>query len=59
VAINEKEHSKNSARENYDDIASTMPNQFRPNFWQPQLMGPQPSPISIQQFQQAQSSWKP
>jgi hypothetical protein len=37
-------------------IASTMPNRFRPNYWKPQLMGPQPIPIPIQQFQQAQPS---
>jgi hypothetical protein len=40
------------------NIASTMPNQFCQNFWQTQLIGPQPSPIPIQQFQQAQSSWQ-
>jgi hypothetical protein len=39
-------------------IASTVPNQFRPNFWQ-HLMSPQPSTIPIQQYQQAQSSWQP
>jgi hypothetical protein len=31
-------------------ITSSMPNQFRPNFWQPQLMNSQPSPIAMQQF---------
>jgi hypothetical protein len=40
-------------------IATTMPNQFHQNFWQPQLMGPQPSPIPVQQFQHAQLSWRP
>jgi hypothetical protein len=29
-------------------IASTMPNQLRPSFWQPQFMGPQPNPITVQ-----------
>jgi hypothetical protein len=41
------------------NISSTMLNQFLQNFWQPQLMSPQPAPIPIQQFQQAQSSWQP
>jgi hypothetical protein len=27
-------------------IASSMPSQFRPNFWQPQFMNSQPSPIA-------------
>jgi hypothetical protein len=29
-------------------IVSTMPSQFRPNFWQPQLMGPQPNLVTLQ-----------
>jgi hypothetical protein len=40
-------------------IASTMPNQFRPDFWQPQFMNPQQSSIPIQQLQHTQSSWQP
>jgi hypothetical protein len=32
------------------NITSTMPNQFRPSFWQPQFMGPQPNPVRVQQF---------
>jgi hypothetical protein len=32
-------------------IASSMPNQHRPNFWQPQFMNSQPSPVAMQQFQ--------
>jgi hypothetical protein len=32
-------------------IASSMPNQIRPNFWQPQFMNSQPSPVALQQFQ--------
>jgi hypothetical protein len=40
-------------------ITSMMLDQFRPNFWQPQFMGPQSNLVSIQQFQQAQSSWQP
>jgi hypothetical protein len=39
-------------------IASSMPNQFHPNFWQPQFMNSQPSPVAVQQFQQPQSSWQ-
>jgi hypothetical protein len=31
-------------------IASTMPNQLRPSFWQPQFMNSQPSPVTKQQF---------
>jgi hypothetical protein len=37
-------------------IASSMPSQFRLNFWQPQFMNSQPSPVPIQQFSQPQSS---
>jgi hypothetical protein len=37
-------------------IASSMPNQLRPNFWQPQFMNSQPSPVAMQQFQQPQLS---
>jgi hypothetical protein len=40
-------------------IASSMPSQFRPNFWQPQFMNSQPSPVPIKQFSQTQSSWQP
>jgi hypothetical protein len=40
-------------------IASSMPNQLRPNFWQPQFMGSQPSPVAMQQLQQPQPSWQP
>jgi hypothetical protein len=29
------------------NIAPTMPNQFRPSFWQPQFMGPQPNPVTV------------
>jgi hypothetical protein len=28
-------------------IASSMPNQLHPNFWQPQFMNSQPSPIAM------------
>jgi FtsZ-binding cell division protein ZapB len=38
------------------NIASTMPNQFHPSFWQPQFMGSQPNPVIVQQFQQPQPS---
>jgi hypothetical protein len=40
-------------------IASSMPSQLRPNFWQPQFMNSQPSPVAMQQFQQPQPSWQP
>jgi hypothetical protein len=40
-------------------IASTMPNQLRPSFWQPQFMNFQPNPVTLQQFQQPQPSWQP
>jgi hypothetical protein len=40
-------------------IASSMPSQFRPNFWQPQFANPQSSSVPVQQFQQPQSTWKP
>jgi hypothetical protein len=40
-------------------IASSMPNQFHPNFWQPQFMNSQPGPVAMQQFPQPQSSWQP
>jgi hypothetical protein len=30
------------------NIASTMPNQFRPSFWQLQFMGSQLNPVTIQ-----------
>jgi hypothetical protein len=30
------------------NIASTMLNQFRPSFWQPQFMGSQPNPVTVQ-----------
>jgi hypothetical protein len=40
-------------------IASSMPNQFHPNFWQPQYMNFQPGPVTMQQFSQPQSSWQP
>jgi hypothetical protein len=40
-------------------IASTMSNQFRSNFWQRQYVSHQPNPVTVQQFQQAQSSWQP
>jgi hypothetical protein len=29
-------------------IASSMPNQLRPNFWQSQFMNSQPSPVTMQ-----------
>jgi hypothetical protein len=29
-------------------IATSMPNQLRPNFWQPQFMNSQPSPVAMQ-----------
>jgi hypothetical protein len=41
------------------NIASTMSNQFRPSFWQPQFMSSQPNPVTVQQFQQPQPSWQP
>jgi hypothetical protein len=40
-------------------IASSMPSQFRPNFWLPQFANSQPSPAIVQQFSQSQSSWQP
>jgi hypothetical protein len=40
-------------------IASTMSNQLRLNFWQPQFMNSQPNPVTVQQFQQPQASWQP
>jgi hypothetical protein len=40
-------------------IASTMPNQLRPSFWQPQFVNSQPNPVTMQQFQQPQPSWQP
>jgi hypothetical protein len=57
------ETKKNMARIQQEkalmSIASSMPNQFRPNLWQPQFMNSQPSPVAIQQFSQPQSSWQP
>jgi hypothetical protein len=57
------ETKKNMARIQQEkalmNIVSSMPNQFRPNFWQPQFMNSQPSPVAMQQFQQPQSSWQP
>jgi hypothetical protein len=41
------------------NIASSMPNQFCPNFWQPHFMNSQPNPVALQQFQQPQPSWQP
>jgi hypothetical protein len=44
------ETKKNMARIQQEkalmSIASSMPSQFRPNFWQPQFMNSQPSPIA-------------
>jgi hypothetical protein len=40
-------------------IVSTMPNQLRASFWQPQFVNSQPNPIIMQQFQQPQPSWQP
>jgi hypothetical protein len=40
-------------------IASSMLNQLRLNFWQPNFMNSQPNPVTIQQFQQSQPSWQP
>jgi hypothetical protein len=40
-------------------IASTMPNQLRPSFWQPQFVNSQPNLVTMQQFQQPQPSWQP
>jgi hypothetical protein len=40
-------------------VDSTTPNQFCPSFWQPQFMGSQPNPVTVQQFQQPQPSWQP
>jgi hypothetical protein len=40
-------------------VATTMSNQFRPRFWQPQFMGPQPNPATVQQFQKSQPAWYP
>jgi hypothetical protein len=37
-------------------IASSMPNQIRLNFRQPQFMNSQPGPVGLQQFQQPQPS---
>jgi hypothetical protein len=57
------ETKKNMARIQQEkalmSIASSMLSQFRPNFWQPQFMNSQPSPVPIQQFSQPQSSWQP
>jgi hypothetical protein len=57
------ETKKNMARIQQEkvlmSIASSMPSQFRLNFWQPQFMNSQPSPVAIQQFSQPQSSWQP
>jgi hypothetical protein len=39
--------------------ASSMPNQLRPNFSQPQFVNSQPSLVTMQQFQQTQPSWQP
>jgi hypothetical protein len=36
-------------------IASSMLNQFHSNFWPPQFMNSQPSPVAIQQFSQPRS----
>jgi hypothetical protein len=45
------ETKKNMARIQQEkalmSIASSMPSQFRPNFWQPQFMNSQPSPVPI------------
>jgi hypothetical protein len=40
-------------------IASTVPCQLRPSFWQPQFVNSQPNPVTIQQLQQPQPSWQP
>jgi hypothetical protein len=40
-------------------IASSMPNQLRPNFSQSQFVNSQPSLVTMQQFQQTQPSWQP
>jgi hypothetical protein len=40
-------------------IASSMPSQFRPNFWQPQFANTQSSSVPVQQFPQPQSAWQP
>jgi hypothetical protein len=40
-------------------ITSSMPSQFRPNFWQPQFANSQSSSVPVQQFSQPQSSWQP
>jgi hypothetical protein len=57
------ETKKNMARIQQEkalmSIASSMPSQFRPNFWQPQFANSQPSPATVQQFSQSQSSWQP
>jgi hypothetical protein len=45
------ETKKNMARIQQEkalmSIASSMPNQFHPNFWQSQFMNSQPSPVTI------------
>jgi hypothetical protein len=57
------ETKKNMARVQQEktlmSIASSMPSQFRPNFWQPQFANPQSSSVSVQQFPQPQSAWQP
>jgi FtsZ-binding cell division protein ZapB len=57
------ETKKNMARIQQEkalmSIASSMPSQFRPNFWQPQFANSQPSSVPVQQFSQPQSLWQP
>jgi hypothetical protein len=54
-----KNMEKNQQEKVLMSSASSMPNQFRPNFWQPQFMNSQPGPVAMQQFSQPQSSWQP
>jgi hypothetical protein len=57
------ETKKNIARIQQENttmgMASTMLNQLRLNFWQQQLMNPQPCSIPIHQLQQTQTSCQP
>jgi hypothetical protein len=54
------ETKKNIARIQQDkammSIASIVPNQLHPSFWQPHFVNSQPNPVTVQQFQQPQPS---
>jgi hypothetical protein len=63
IAPNGAETKKNMARIQQEkalmSIASSMPSQFRPNFWQSQFANSQSSSVPVQQFLQPQSAWQP